>query len=73
MTNRTDRETAVWHIDMAFMDSGNGQYTFETGRHLIEEALRDPRNIDSGYLFLKPSSGYEMELDMADVNAALGR
>lgn len=73
-----NKQHAIDRINEELRDSGNGHYTFEGIAARLAEALRTPGDIiDQGeygkYVFIKPPSGYEMEIEVDVVKAALGR
>lgn len=61
---------------MELADSGNGNYEFEGVRHWLVEALQDSDSHWTDeygeWVFIKPPSGYEVEMDAEIVKIALG-
>lgn len=72
-----DKDTAIARIDEALRDSGNGDRNFYSVEEYLDEAIRTGDIIDSGeygkYVFIKPASGYEVEIELEVVEAALGQ
>lgn len=72
-----DKQHAIDRINEELLDSGNGHYTFEGIADRLAQALRTPGDIIEDeygkYVFIKPPSGCEMEIEIEVVKAALGR
>lgn len=68
-----DKATAISQIDSELRDSGNANYTFDTARPYLETGYAEAVRAGDEFVFVKPPSGYEVEIPTAVVKAAFGR
>jgi hypothetical protein len=67
-----DRNQAISRINEDLRDSGNGDRTFETILDRLADAYYEAVAADDDFVFVKPSSGYELEIEIDVVKIALG-
>lgn len=67
-----DKSTAIDRINEALRDSGNGDRVFESIEDRLADGYHEAIAAGDEYVFVKPASGYEMEIEIDVVKVALG-
>lgn len=66
------RDQAIARINMDLIDSGNGGRVFESVEDYLTDGYHEAIAAGDEFVFIKPASGYELEIEINVVKIALG-